>query len=236
MCDRGPDPCLPITKLTAWLPSLALTNKKMHDEVTKYMLETTGWIDFMYQEHRPVKIAFRFAEFLAAFPDEEAAKAVKRINFPHEHRYNERRVGKVIDEQNPDVQLMLACPKLETGGMTFYWSKCVSRDREHYSETKPRELEDSLDFFHLHPMLEHKNVKQVHLEGIHLKYGEGDGKLKCLEAFAKWTVEGFREKQDREVEVFLFKRWRRWECRSVGKRFVVDMQEKVVKDAVVEDQ
>jgi hypothetical protein len=125
MCDRGPGTCLPICKMTAWLPALALTSKKMHDEVIKFMLETTGWIDFMYQERKPVKIASRFAEFLSAFPDGQAAGVVKRINFPHEHRYNERRVGKVIDEQNPVVQLMLKRPKLETVAMTFHWTKLV---------------------------------------------------------------------------------------------------------------
>jgi hypothetical protein len=70
-------------------------------------------------------------------------------------------------------------------------------------------------------MLEHKGLKEVHLEGIYPKYGENDDRLECLEAFAKWLVEGFREKQGREVEVFLLKRWKRWERRSVGKKFIV---------------
>lgn len=220
MCDRSPGAYLAICKMTAWLPALALTSKKMHDEGAKYMLETTRWIDLMYQENKPVKIASRFAEFLSAFPDGQAAGVVKRINFPHEHRYNERRVGRVIDEQNPDVQLMLKCPKLETVAMTFHWGKLVSREVDMNGETKPRDLEDFLDFFHLRPMLEHEGLQKMHLDGIYPKYGKDDDKLECLEAFAKWIVEGFREKQGREVEVFLLKWWKRWEGSKAGKKFI----------------
>jgi hypothetical protein len=76
------------------------------------MLQTTEWYDFKYEESKPFKIVRWFTDFLSTLPtilDKDGQEttqgfaSIKRINFPHEHRYNERRIGKVINEQNPDI-------------------------------------------------------------------------------------------------------------------------------------
>jgi hypothetical protein len=200
VCDQGSRTPLATSRFAPWLPNLAFTNTQTHDEVTVHMLETTDWFDFSYSEFKDFRIVPWFINFLSTFPDNEGFNAIKRINFPREYSYNAFRAGKLIDERNPNVQLMLRCPKLEIMAMTFKWHTLTS-----CWHTTPRDLEDLLNHFQLRPMLEHKHVKQVHLEGVYVCEGEGGVTLLCLEHFAKWIVKGFREKQGG-----------RWKCVCIG--------------------
>jgi hypothetical protein len=109
------------------------------------MLKTTDWFDILYESDKPLKIAKWFTCFLSTFPNYEAFKAIKRLNCPHAYQYNENRTGKVIDEQNPDIQLMLRCPNLEIVAMTFnlrvltnWWTDSME---------PPRDLDDFQTFF-----------------------------------------------------------------------------------------
>jgi hypothetical protein len=231
ICDRKSGKELPTAKYAPWLPDLAFTNKQVLGEVTICMLQTTEWYDFKYEESKPFKIVRWFTDFLFTFPTildknghetTQGFAAIKRINFPHEHHYNERRIGKIIDEQNPDVQLMLKCTELDTIAMGFNWRQLTIRTpgAGHLIVISPRNLEEFLDFYRFRPMLEHKGVKSVHLEGVHPPDDPG-ATLDCLVEFGRWLIKGFREKQRREVDVYVNKRWKIFEKRSVGEKLVV---------------
>jgi hypothetical protein len=69
--------------------------------------------------------------------------------------------------------------------------------------------------------LKHRNIKQVHLEGIYLGNAKDD-RLKCLEEFAKWIIKGFQEKQGRVVDVYLNKCRHISVCRVVGEKVRVE--------------
>ena len=232
ICDRHSGNELPTAKYAPWLPPLAVTNKKLLGEVTICMLETTSWFDFNYEEQKPFKIVVWFAEFLSILPritknevvTTEGFAAIKRINFPHEHHYNASRVGKVVDEQNPDIQLMLKCTELETLAMAFNWRKLITSDAADNWTIHPRKLDDFLDFFHFRRMLEHKKVQNVYLDAVHPRGGPGST-LDCLYEFGKWIITGFKEKQGRTVNVHINKRWGFFEKRMVGEKLVLEKTE-----------
>ena len=223
MCDRnaGKELGLYTPKYAPWLPSLAFANKRIFGELTIYMLQTTEWFELFYNGYKPFKIVPWFTQFLSTFHKDEAFKSIKRIDFPNAYRYNECRAGKVIDEQNPDVQLMLRCTNLDTIAMTFEWLKLIAQDRNGYWDMIPRDLDDFLEFYQLHPMLEHKSVKRVYLAGIHPYEEEGDT-LQCLDEFAKWIVKGFEKKQGRVVDVYMHKRNTTFAGRAVGTKMVFE--------------
>jgi hypothetical protein len=116
---------------------------------------------------------------------------------------------------------MLKCTELDTIAMGFNWRQLNIRTPGVGSliVISPRDLEEFLDFYHFRPMLEHKGVKSVHLEGVHPR-GEPGMTLDCLVEFGK-LVKGFREKQGREVDVYINKRWKIFEKRSLGEKLVV---------------
>jgi hypothetical protein len=204
MCDRKTGKAIGLytARYVHWLPSLAFANKRLIGELTIYMLQTTEWFEFHYDAYKPFKIVPWFTQFLSTFHQNEAFKAIKQINFPHAYRYNERRVGNVIDEQNPDIQLMLHCTNLDTIAMTFKYTKLMRRRRHGFLSGKPRDLQEFLEFYQLQPMLEHKSVKQVYLVGIHPQSEDQDW-LRCLREFGKWIVKGYKEKQGRVVDVYM---------------------------------
>jgi hypothetical protein len=111
-CDHTFAPGLENSNFASLLPSLASTNKQIYDELVIHMLQTTEPLSFPYNEHNSVKIRTCFRNLLAKYPKEQAFNAIKHLNFPHTHHYNETRVGRVIDERNPDIELMLRCPRL----------------------------------------------------------------------------------------------------------------------------
>lgn len=217
LCDQSSRTPLATSRFAPWLPNLAFTNKQTYDELAINMLGATARFEFSYSELKATKIVPWFINFLSTFPNNEGFNAIKRIDFPREYAYNGMRRGKIIDERNPDVQLMLRCPKLEIMAMAF---------NEHTLttgwHTKPRDLVDLLNHFHLRPMLEHTHIKQVHLGGDYVREGGQGVTMQCLEQFAKWIIKGFREKQGREVEVYLYERWNRIEGRTGGKKIVVE--------------
>jgi hypothetical protein len=223
MCGRSTHNNIGVctTSYVHWLPDLAFVNKQLIGEVAIHMLETTELFEFLYNGYSPFKIVPLFTQFLSSFYQNEAFNAIKHINFPQAHRYNEHRVGKVIDEQNPDVQLMLKCTSLETMALTFKWRKLQALKYNENYELVPRDLNDFLDFYQLRPMLEHKSVKKVYLVGKYPHNGENDS-LKCLEQFAKWIVKGFREKQDRVVDVYMHKRCTSYAERDLGTKMVFE--------------
>jgi hypothetical protein len=216
--DRQSGNGLSTTKMAPWLPLLAFVNKQLLGEVTIHMLKTTDWFDILYESDKPFKIAKWFTYFLSSFPNYEAFKAIKRLNFPHAYQYNEYRTGKVIDEQNPDIQLMLRCPNLEIMAMTFNL-----RVLTNWWTEQPRDLGDFLHFFQIRPILEHRNIKQIHLEvNLLSEWVEVDAtQMKCLEEFGRWIIEGFREKQNRTVDVYINKRTEALETRTVGEKVIV---------------
>jgi hypothetical protein len=110
---------------------------------------------------------------------------------------------------------MLKCGELDTIGMAFNFREITT-----HNYTKPRDLDNFLDHFHFRPMLEHKGVKNVHLEGVYPRFGEGNS-LKCLEKFGKWLVKGFKE-QGRDVNVYINKRRKIFERRTVGTKVVLE--------------
>ncbi|KAH8634255.1 hypothetical protein IG631_09655 [Alternaria alternata] len=107
ICDRNSGNELPTAKYAPWLPDLAFTNKQVLGEVTICMLSTTKWFDFKYEEHKPFNIVRWFTDFLSTFPTvmvngvatTEAFAAIECICFPHESKYNEHRIGRVVDEK-----------------------------------------------------------------------------------------------------------------------------------------
>ncbi|KAG9185965.1 hypothetical protein G6011_02521 [Alternaria panax] len=224
VCDRHSEDELPTARFAPWLPDIAFASKQVLGEVTICMLSTTEWFDFKYEEHKPFKIVRWFTDFLVTFPTimvndmatTEAFASIKRICFPHESKYNERRVGRVVDEKNPDITLMLKCTKLETIAMVFNYRQLIGG---HWAGD-PRDLDDFLDFFHFGPMLEHKSIQNVYLEGVYPRYGEGRTMV-CLYEFGKWLVKGFR-KRSREVNVHVYTRRGPFMGRHVGPKLVVD--------------
>lgn len=204
-----------------WLPHLAFVSKQLIGEVTIYMLQTTEWFEFLYKGNKPFRIVPWFTQFLSTFHQNEAFSAIRQINFPNAHRYNECRVGKVIDDKNPDVQLMLRCTKLETMAMTFDWGRLMDQNPKSYYSMGPHKLDDFLDFYQLRPMLEHKHVKKVYLVGVYPSGGEGKS-LHCLERFAKWIVKGFWEGQGLVVDVYMHKRCTSFAGRVVGTKMVFE--------------
>jgi hypothetical protein len=146
----------------------------------------------------------------------EAFAAIKCICFPHKSKYNEHRIGRVVDEKNPDVTLMLKCTNLDTIAMVFNFRQLIKTPWA----PQPRDLEDFLDFFHFEPMLEHNSVNNVYLEGVYPREGEGQT-MTCLYEFGKWLIKGFR-KRGREVSVHVHKRCGVFVRRSVGPKLVVD--------------
>jgi hypothetical protein len=219
VCDRALNTGLTMTKYAPWLPALAFVAKQILGEVTIHMIRTTEWFDFVYHSRKSLKIVQWFTAFLSLFPSNKAFDAIRQIYFPSAGSYNKHRVGKVIDEQNPDIQFMLRCTSLETIALTFHWSQLNTALKSF--QPKPRDLKDFLDFFHLRPMLKHRNIKQVHLEGIYPGNAKGD-RLKCLEEFAKWIIRGFQEKQGRVVDVYLNKCRHISVCRVVGEKVRVE--------------
>lgn len=167
---------LATSRFAPWLPNLAFANKQAYDDFAIYMLRTTGWFKFSYSELKPTKILPWFINFLSTFPNNESFNTIKRIDFLREYAYNGMRKGKTIDEHNPDIQLMLRCPKLEIMAMAF--NKHTLTTGWH---TKPRDLEDLLNHFHLRPMLEHTHIKQVHLEGDYVRESGEGVMMPCLE-------------------------------------------------------
>jgi hypothetical protein len=111
-CDHTFAPGLDNSNFASLFPSLAFTNKQIYDELVIHMLQTTEPLSFLYNEHKPVKIRTCFRNLLAKYPKDQAFNVIKHLNFPHTHHYNETRVGRVIDERNPDIELMLRCPRL----------------------------------------------------------------------------------------------------------------------------
>ena len=224
ICDRHSGNELPTAKYAPWLPDLAFTNKQVLGEVTICMLSTTKWFDFKYEEHKPFKIVRWFTDFLSTFPTvmvdgvatTEAFAAIKCICFPHKSKYNEHRIGRVVDEKNPDVTLMLKRTNLDTIAMVFNFRQLIKTPWA----PQPRDLEDFLDFFHFEPMLEHNSVNNVYLEGVYPREGEGQT-MTCLYEFGKWLIKGFR-KRGREVSVHVHKRCGVFVRRSVGPKLVVD--------------
>jgi hypothetical protein len=224
ICDRYSENELPTAKYAPWLPILAFANKQLLGEVTVFMLSTTAWFDFKYEEHKPFKIVRWFTDFLSTFPTKvvddvattEGFAAIKRICFPHASKYNEHRVGRVVDEKNPDITLMLKCTKLETIAMVFNFRQLV---KNMWSQ-EPRDLEDFLDFFHFRPMLDHEGVENVYLEGVYPWNGEGRTMV-CLVMFGKWIIKEF-EKRGRKVNVHIHKRCGPFVGRRVGPKLVVD--------------
>jgi hypothetical protein len=223
MCDRESKQNVNLctARYAHWLPQLAFVNKRLISEVTIYMLQTTEWFEFLYKGYKPFHIVPRFTQFLSTFHQNEAFNAIRQINFPNTHRYNECRVGKVIDDKNPDLQLMLRCTKLETMAMTFDQSKLRSRSKMEYHSMVPRNRNDFLDFYQLRPMSEHEHIKKVYLVGVYPSGGEGDS-LICLEMFAKWYVRGFKKKQGRVVDVYMHKRYTSYAGRVVGTKMVFE--------------
>jgi hypothetical protein len=221
VCDHTFVPLLDTSTLAPLLPSLAFANKQIYDELVLHMLQTTEMCSLLYIEHKPVKIATCFKNFLDKYSKAEAINAIKYLNFPRIHHYNETRVGRVIDERNPDIELMLRCPRLETIRMTFKWPALLSQEPSYYWQRVPRSLDNFLDHFQLRPMLGHPSLKQVYLEGIFDIDKEAD--LVCLEQFAKWVVKGFREGQGRVVDVYLHRRDHHWVGgEPVGEKVVGD--------------
>ena len=188
------------------------------------MLSTTKWFDFKYEEHKPFKIVRWFTDFLSTFPTvmvngvatTEAFAAIKCICFPHESKYNEHRIRRVVDEKNPDVTLMLMCTNLDTIAMVFNFRQLIKTPWA----PQPRDLEDFLDFFHFEPMLEHNSLNNVYLEGVYPREGEGQT-MTFLYEFGKWLIKGSR-KRGREVSVHVHKRCGVFVRRSVGPKLVVD--------------
>ncbi|KAH7091358.1 hypothetical protein FB567DRAFT_518488 [Paraphoma chrysanthemicola] len=212
---------LAATKYAPWLPALAFAKKQVFGEVAVYMLRTTKWFDFVYMYDRPCKIVTWFTHFLSTFPHDEAFKTIKRINFPYAYHYNENRFGKVIDEQNPDVQFMLRCPNLEIMAMTFSaYALTTSLNHMYWWSRDPRDLDDFLTFFQLHPILEHKNIKQFHLDRV-FAVDFDLNERNCLQKFGEWIVKGFREKQDRTVDVYINERLGDFRDRVVGRKVIV---------------
>jgi hypothetical protein len=224
ICDRHSGDELLTAEYAPWLPNLAFPNKQLLGEVSVCMLSTTKWFDFKYEEYKTFKIVRWFTDFLSTFPTvmvdgvatTEGFKAIKRIGFPHASKYNEHRIGRVVNEKNPDITLMLKCTKLDAIAMVFNWRQLVNNTHAR----DPRDLYDFLDFFHFEPMLEHKNVNNIYLEGVYPREGEGQT-LACLFAFGKWLVKEFR-RRGREVNVHMQKRCGSFVGRIVGLKLVVD--------------
>jgi hypothetical protein len=221
VCDRMLCKELRTADFAPWLPALAFVNKQLLGEITICMLQGTDWIEFKYDENKPFKIVRWFTDFLSTFPTltingvdtTEGFAAIKRINFPHEGIYNMHRIGKVIHEQNPDIMLMPKCTELDIFAISFH-------HRQLFSNSQPRDIDEFLDHFHFRPMLEHKGVKIVYLEGVHPKLNEGNT-LECLERFGKWLVKGFKD-QGRDVNVHINKRWKIFKRRTVGQKVVLE--------------
>ena len=110
---------------------------------------------------------------------------------------------------------MLKCNELEAIGMAFNFREITTE-----GFTKPRDLDDFLDHFHFRPMLEHKGVKNVHLEGVYPRHGEGNSP-ECLEKFGRWLVKGFKAR-GREVNVHINKRWKVFERRTMRQKVVLE--------------
>ena len=60
---------------------------------------------------------------------------------------------------------------------------------ESWLERVPRELDDLLEFLHFAPMLEHKELEEMHPEGVYPREGE-ERIMECLYQFAEWIVRG----------------------------------------------
>ncbi|KNG46277.1 hypothetical protein TW65_86914 [Stemphylium lycopersici] len=225
ICDRHSIAELPPPRFAPWLPALAFANKQMLGEITICMLQTTEWFDFKYDETKTVKIVSWFADFLASFPayvdskgalTTEGFAAVKKIGFPHAGKFNECRGGRSVDEVNLDMALVLRCTELNTLALSFNWRQLVGSS----PELVPYELEDFLGFFHFALMLEHRGLKEVHLEGVYPREGEGRT-MECLYQFAEWIVRGFNEK-GRVVDVYVHKRWKIFQRRTRGEKIVFE--------------
>jgi hypothetical protein len=103
VCSTHSGLVLSTARYAHWLPDLTFANRQLMGEVTIYMLKTTELFEFLYNGFNSFKIVPWFTQFLSTFHQNEAFNAIKHINFPNAHRYNENRAGKVIDEQNPDM-------------------------------------------------------------------------------------------------------------------------------------
>ncbi|KAI4633678.1 uncharacterized protein J4E87_000842 [Alternaria ethzedia] len=228
ICDREADNELTTAIVAPWLPALAFANKQLLSEVTLFMLTTTEWFDFKYDAKKPFKIARWFADYLSTFPTvtidgvatTQGFAAIKRINFPHVKYIPYTRANYDIDG-NLDIPLMLKCTQLDTIAMSFHWIQLVDRAYTQYQ--RPRELEGFLDAFGFRPMLEHRGVKKVYLEGVNHLQG-GEARLACLYKFGEWLVKGYR-KRGREVGVHVSERRQRFDGRTVGPKLVVEDSE-----------
>lgn len=99
----------------------------------------------------------------------EGFAAIRKLNFPHASKYHERRIGRIIDEKNLDICIILKCRQLDTIGLAFNWRQLV---KDVFTK-EPRELDAFLDRFHFRSMLEHEVVKNMYLEGCLPEGGRG---------------------------------------------------------------
>lgn len=106
----------------------------------------------------------------------------------------------MIDEQNPDVQLIMRCPNLRNVGFTFHAEKMTMKDPENTWDRVHRPLEAVIEYYQLRPMLECKRLKHIYFEGILPRYSSSypSQPLKTLEDLGNWLVDAFEEK-GREV-------------------------------------
>jgi hypothetical protein len=126
-----------------------------------------------------------FDSFLATFPNNDGFKTIKQINFPREYTHNAFKAGRVIDERNPNVQLMLRCPSLDIMATTFKWHVLTICSPVQYCNYVHKNIDDLLNQSQLRPMLDHPSLKQVRLEGLYVSEGKEGDPLRCLEEFAK---------------------------------------------------
>ncbi|KAL5383178.1 hypothetical protein DPSP01_006153 [Paraphaeosphaeria sporulosa] len=182
-----------------WLPHLSLTNHQMRGEVLVHMLKTTDCITLKYNKDLAIKIAPRFIKFLRTFPANEGFEADRNLNFPHIHWYNYNNDGKTL-ASNPDVDLMLACPKLERVGLTWHYKR-INFLHPYEEYWTPMTLDRFLSWWKLSPMLGCDNLKHVYIGGIHARYEEMDkDQMHTIVKFGAWLRKEFAKKTPKGQE------------------------------------
>jgi hypothetical protein len=195
-----------------WLPSLASTSQQMLGEVTVHMLRNTKKFHLKYvsrTEH--FKIAHWFRRFLEAFPDYEGVDAIRCLNFPHAHWFNDSS-QQLIFERNPEMDLAAACRRLRRLEMTFHTTKVTMPDPENIYERIPRPILDMVRHWRLHAIFKCKELQEVYFDGIYFRPARGGAPtdLNPLFDLAKWIKKVYLYIHRRNIKVEVGRRWGEW--------------------------
>jgi hypothetical protein len=85
-----------------------------------------------------------FNSFLAT-SQQRRVQGYQADQLPTRDLNNAFRVGKVIDERNSDVQLMLHCPNFDIMATTFKWHLLIIRSPEQYCNYVHRDINGFLN-------------------------------------------------------------------------------------------